>query len=402
VLKSRGYHTAAIHSAFPVSAYFGLDRGYDVFESFDAAMEVAPNGAHGWDVRHLQRRSDQTTDLAIAELKRAREPFFLWVHYWDPHDAVRVPPPEFLPADVPRGEHGEPLPSRQLYAAEVHYMDHELGRLVHALRESGEYERTLFVIVADHGEGLGDHGWENHRILYQEQVRVPLIVRVPSSGPSSAAHADAKPGDGPSDAKTTPEVHALVRTIDIFPTVLDYLRVSDAPRVRGKSLRALIEGRAEPPRSAYADQINGYDKNAGMVQRRPLDDFLYCAIADGWKLVYRPAHPAASELYDLARDPREATDRFASEPERVHALMRDLADFKGWVTSPFPATSADPHARSAQRALAGLGYGGSADSASDAGATWTWTCPLHDTLDQPSYGTCPQCGAPLVPVRRAH
>jgi arylsulfatase A-like enzyme len=377
VLKERGYRTAAIHSAFPVSAYFGFERGFDLFESFDSSMKVGPKGAT-WDLPKLQRRSDQTTDLALDFLGRSKEPFFLWLHYWDPHDAARVPPPEFLPADVPRNELGQPLPGRALYAAEMHYMDHEFGRLVQALKQSSEYERTIIVIVADHGEGLGDHGWEYHRILYQEQIHVPLIVRVPG-------------------VKQAASSAALVRSIDILPTVLDYLGVAGPKAVDGESLRNLLEGRPDHERTAYADQLNALDANAGgLVKSRPLDDFLFCAMDARWKLVYRPAHPRASELYNIRDDPHETQNQFTRHPEEAVRLERELGMFGGWVTKPFPPLG-DAQARAqAQQALNSLGYAGSA-AAHD--LDWSWSCPEHTDVVQEGPGKCSVCGGPLIPSR---
>ena len=205
-----------------------------------------------------------------------------------------MPPAEWLPADLPRTSSGAPLPGRALYEAEVRYLDSQIGRLFDGLEQLGRAERTLVVVVADHGEGLGDHGWQHHRVLYQEQIRVPLIVRVP--GRTQA-----------------PGVGALVRTTDIYPTVLDYLGIATPGAVDGSSLRNLIEGRADAPRSAFADQINGYDLDARMLEHRPQDDFVYAVVDSGWKLVYRPNHPEQSELFELGRDPGELANRYAGE-----------------------------------------------------------------------------------------
>src|SRR5258706_3993209 len=173
VLHEHGYRTGAVHSAFPVSSTFGFRNGFDVFESVEG--ELRGEGPHRtWDVAKFQRRSDDTTRIALDFVKAAKEPFFLWVHYWDPHDGVRVPPKELLPKNLWRkGVDGETEESRELYAAEVSYVDAQFGRLVSALRERAELEHTIFVIVADHGEGLGDHGCGHHRIIYHEEIRAP-------------------------------------------------------------------------------------------------------------------------------------------------------------------------------------------------------------------------------------
>lgn len=374
VLHEHGWRTGAVHSAFPVSAHFGFRRGYDRFESFEPESDPA----QAVDlVGKYQRRSDATTDLALDFVRGSDTPFFLWVHYWDPHDAARVPPPEWLPADLPRTSEGAPLPTRELYAAEVRYLDAQIGRLLDGLAQLGRAERTLVVVVADHGEGLGDHGWSHHRILYQEQVRVPLVVRVPG-------------------AQQKPVVPELVRSIDIFPTLLDYLGLAAPRPVDGLSLRALIEGRPDAPRSAYCDQINGYDTNAAMLRHRPLDDFDYAVIDAGWKLVYRPNHPDASELFDLQGDPREQVNRWANAPEQRLRLLRLLAAHAAWVTQPFASGAAG--SSGTNRALDALGYvAGDEDSGPVA---WAWTCPEHAQELSLQRRNCPRCGGAPLLVRK--
>ncbi len=379
VLHDAGYATAAVHSAFPVSAWFGFERGFDRFESFDTSLEGA-GGERQVNVLAYQRRADETTSLVLDWLARRTQPYFLWVHYWDPHDAWKLPPAEYLPADLPRDAQGLPRESRALYAAEVRFVDHEIGRLLEDLRARGDLEHTLVVVVGDHGEGLGDHGWWHHRLLYQEQIRVPLLVAVPARAP-------------------TAPVAAQVRTIDIFPTVLELLGVRAPRPVSGRSLVPLLEGRAEAPRTAFADQINGYDRNASLVRERPLDDFLYAVLREGWKLVYRPAHPEASELFDLAHDPHELANRYGAEPDRVRTLLVELARQNPWVTAPFPEAAPAEGVRRARNVLQGLGYAGN-DQAAPPASAWRWICPLHPQQVSEQNRPCPQCSGPRVPAAR--
>ncbi|MBI5364981.1 MAG: sulfatase [Planctomycetes bacterium] len=377
VLKQAGWSTAAVHSAFPVSSHFGFQRGFDLFESLEGAMKSAPKG-DVWDVPSLQRRSDETSTRVLDALAHAEAPWFCWIHYWDPHDDALVPPDDALVSGLPRGPDGRPLAGRELYANELHYVDAQFGRVVADLKARGAWEKTIVMVVADHGEGLGDHGWEHHRILYQEQIRVPLLVRVPGLAPRT--------------------VKELVRTTDLFPTVLDYLGLAAPKRVSGRTLRPLLEGRPDAARTAYADQINGYDRNAGLVRNRPRDAFLYGVIQDGWKLVWRPEFPDASELYDLSTDPREEHDRLREAPERVRALGTALAQRNGWVVAPFPVLAhADPGANDG---LGTLGY--VASEGSDLGESdWGWTCPVHRGPAEPERRACSVCGAPPLLARRA-
>jgi arylsulfatase A-like enzyme len=369
VLAERGYHTFAVHSAFPVSRFFGLERGFEVFE--DLETELSGEDAH-WDVASFQRRSDETTDL-VAKLELSA-PFFLWVHYWDPHDLAKLPP-GLQPRDA-RNRDG-PKGVQPFYAEEVTYMDSQIGRLLDALRARGLYDDTLFVVVADHGQGLMDHGWHAHRLLYQEQIHVPLIVRVPGVRP-------------------VPAVPALVRTVDIYPTVLDYLGIPLPRPVSGRSLRPLIEGASDPPRTAFADQINGYDWNAGDVRKRPLDQFLYAALDQDWKLIYRPLAFDKSELYHLSADPHEEHDLFAERPEEARRLLELLAEAAPWVTGAFPPLAGVAQAEDVQRTLSELGYSGAAP----VDTQWAWTCPRHLEARREERVPCPTCGAPPLLIGR--
>jgi len=377
VLKGAGYATAAVHSAFPVSAYFGFHHGFDVFESFEGAVGRSQAGTMSWPLTELQRRSDDTTSIVVEELAALDDPFFLWVHYWDPHDPVLVPPADRMQG-VPRGPQGELIASRELYGAEVSYLDEQIGRLFDALRASGEWERTLVVVVADHGEGLGDHGWAFHRILYQEQIRVPLLVRLPG-------------------VATAPSVAGTVSTIDIAPTVLDYLGVEPPRALSGRTLRPLLEGRPDPPRSAFADQVNGYDLNAAMLKSRPLDGFLYAVVDGGWKLVWRPLHPEASELYHLDADPGELDNRLADSPDQVLRLQKLLARHGAWVTSPcHDASKAGVDQAEARAILEKLGYAGGDEAVE---ARWGFACPGEPgrVVTDPVELDCPD-GVLLVPA----
>ena len=128
------------------------------------------------------------------------------------------------------------------------------------MRERELFDNTMVCVTSDHGEGLNDglalHGWFSHRILYQEQIHVPLLVSGPGIEPGRSSR-------------------AMVRTADIPATLYDYLNVPPPGRSCGVSLRPLIEGSPDAPRIAYADQINGFDYNARMVERRPQAKFLF-------------------------------------------------------------------------------------------------------------------------------
>lgn len=335
ILKDHGWTNGAFLSAFTVSEYYGFDHGFDRFDNgidtpVDEVLQPDGDGRYRWQVQKNQQRSDVTTDRAIEWLTGAREPFFLWVHYWDPHDAAIKPPNGVLNKFGYHGSVGDDR-MRALYDAEVQFVDSQFGRLVAELKAGGLYENTILVVTSDHGEGLGDHDWWGHRILYQEQIRVPLIFRLPA-GPTGLS------------------VSSLARTIDIVPTVLDWLDLEPQGRMEGRSLHPLLDGKPDEPRIAYADQLNLFDTNAGLLERRPQADLLHSATDGRWKLIHRPRHPGWSELYDLEADPGETTNLYESEPAEAKRLMKFLEDSGGFVARPF-GESADAQARERLKAL---------------------------------------------------
>lgn len=375
VFKGEGYRTAAVHSAFPVSANFGFAKDFDVFESFGGAMSHGPKGA-SWNTLKDQRRSDHTTDIALDFLDDVDDPFFLWMHYWDPHDPWLKPGDEYL-EDVPRGPDGEVLPGVELYAAEVHYLDAQFGRLIQGLKDRGLYESTIIVVTADHGEGLADgierHDWWAHRMVYQEQIHVPLFLRAPGL-----------PG-----GRVVPDT---VRTVDIAPSILDYAGIEASEDMDGRSLRNLIAEQPDEPRVAYADQINGYDENAKMVERKPEAAFLYMVLDGNWKLTYRPHMPGASELFNLADDPEELNNLFDPSSEVVIRLLGDLSLRDPWVLAPFPSDGGPTLTASAS--LESLGYAPGTVSEVE----WEWACPKHPRYRAGKRERHEECGSILIPV----
>ncbi|MCH7813779.1 MAG: sulfatase [Planctomycetes bacterium] len=341
VLGHRGWATGAVLSSFTVSEFFGLDRGFDHFDNglghaSDDVLRQRADGAWMWQQRPNQRRSDETTDRAIAWLERTDRPFFLWVHYWDPHDLFLRPPDDFVARFKPSPSAGPNEREQALYDAEIAFLDAQFGRVIEALKRSGIYDNTVIVVVADHGQGLGDHGWRGHRIIYQEQIRVPLILRLPG-GPAGHVVSD------------------LVRTIDVYPTVLEALDVDGPGPVEGLGLDDLIHGRPDTPRFAYADAILAYDLNAAPIRKqRPDDDLLYCLMDRSWKLIYRPTRPERSELYDLSADPTELHNRYHDRPEQALRLQTALEKLDPFVAGPF----GQGYDREVLERLRSLGYVG--------------------------------------------
>jgi len=313
-LQEHGWSTAAFVSAYTASQRYGLDRGIETFDSgLDQTLDELDltrqqQHEHSWhDGRqtNTQRRGDATTDAALAWLEHAAEPFMLWVHYFDPHDSSLVPPKEFLdPYEIAPGEGAKARIA--IYDPEIRYMDLQIGRLLERLRDRGQLESTIVVVMADHGQGLLQHDWMRHRLIYQEGVRIPLILRIPGEIRGTV-------------------VESLVRNVDVFPTVLDYLDIEAPDGLDGSSLRTLIQGDTESePRIGYAEALNTLDTHSpGSLPRRQ-KDLLFSIVEKDWKLIYHQEHPKNSELYHLATDPEELHNVIEQHPEEAKRLMARL------------------------------------------------------------------------------
>ena len=316
ILRDRGWRTGAFISAYPASEGFGLHWGFDVFDSgLDESVTQREHrtkisqGSRWSRARQgkAQRRADATTDAALQWLESSDQAFFLWLHYFDPHDQALVPPEEIT--ERFEVEKGEPGSRRRIYDAEIYFMDSQMGRIFDWLEASGRYDNTFIVVVADHGQGLGDHGWFEHRLIYQEQIRTPLVLRLPVRAGGL-------------------NVSAVVRTVDIAPTVIDLLGIESEIAFEGSTLLPLIDGEAEQPRVAYSEALNSID--SWTPERLPdiQKDLLFSVIDGGWKLIFHREHPDNSELYHLEEDPAELVNVIERYPAEAKRLMAWLARSK--------------------------------------------------------------------------
>ena len=297
-MRAQGLRTAAFVASSVLAADRGLDQGFQTY----SLGSTGP--CHGSRAR---RSADAVTDEALAWLAGDSTPFFAWVHFYDTHRPYRSP-------GNYRGGYLDP------YLAAIAFEDEQIGRIVAYLRAAHALDDTLIVIVGDHGEGFGDHGEESHGIfLYQETLRVPLILRGAGIAPARIANP--------------------VRLVDVMPTVLALfatpLRPSD-----GGSLVPLLHGQAEQDaREIYAESL--YPERFGWARLRSLR-------ADRYKVIDAPR----PELYDLATDPGEQRNLVATKPLLAAAMLnrlRGLGDGEQGAGSP-PI----PDERAAQ--LASLGY----------------------------------------------
>ena len=276
-LKENGCVTSAFVASFNTDSRFGLGQGFDVYDDRFEDDELLKTFKS-------EKTADKVADAFIGWLDaRPRERFFSWVHFFDPH-APYEPPPPYRDKFV-----GDP------YDGEVAFMDHELGRVIDALRAKGILDRTLVVLAGDHGESLGEHGESDHGIfIYDATMKVPLVLFAPGHLPRGLV------------------LDARVRLIDIMPTVLDGLKMPVNPEVQGASLLPLIEGKRKESLTCYLESFYptetfGWSELVGII--------------DGDRKFIRAPR---SELYDLTRDPKEEKDLAAREARTATLLNRSL------------------------------------------------------------------------------
>lgn len=307
LLHDAGYRTGAVVGGFPLDARFGLGQGFDDYldEMKSSApmrgLRVGADGRRLWaghSVGNFESTAVQVADQAVHWLEQLRErPFFLMVHFFDPHHEYRPPEPFAHRFSHP-------------YAGEVALVDRELGRLLGTLDTLGLAEDTLVVFTADHGECLGEWGRHNHQQYVTEAtVHVPLVLRLPGVLPAGL------------------RVRGLARTVDLLPTLLDLLGLPLPPWVQGRSLRgAIAAGETDVPFTYFETQWGRLEGSSGVTRQ---------GVSDGrWKLVRaeapaRPGHPArvSLELFDLSRDPEETRDVAARYPEQLRRLSAELEGF---------------------------------------------------------------------------
>lgn len=288
----RRRHPAPVRDASPTLAQRLRRAGYDTHAVIDYLYFLRPGGiTRGFaaidDAAYQERNRDNrgvTSDVLAARLTRflagadAARPFFLWSHFMDPH-APYLPSPSTPP----------PADARARQLGELRRVDDALDGVFGLLAARGILDRAVVVFAADHGEEFGEHGGRFHgTTVFDEQTRVPLLVRVPG--------------------RQGRVVDGLASLVDVAPTVLEAVLGEPAPELDGRSLVPALLGEPMPERPVFL-RSTFHEEVEGVVE-------------DGHKLVVAPARGLAA-LFDLRRDPGETRD-IADEAPAVAARLRCL------------------------------------------------------------------------------
>jgi len=317
ILGAESFTTSACIGSFVLDAQFNLDQGFDIYDDrieqgwARDELERRAHNAFGFS----ERKANMVTRAALDQLDRlTADPFFMWVHYFDPHE----------PLDPPEPHHSR---FADPYEGEIAFVDEQVGVLLDTLRKIGRYDNTIIVVVADHGEGRMDHGEPTHSLLiFDSTMHVPLIIKAPGS-----------PGGI--------RVDDLASTVDIVPTVLDLLDLPIPGEVQGHSLVPSFSGPSIPQdRGVYMESLMA-KLSCGWGELRGL------RTADE-KLIHGPV----PRYYRVGDDPGEIYDLALQQPAAIERLEARLSDaMQGWARSDADRSISMVDAETAAR-LAAMGY----------------------------------------------
>jgi arylsulfatase A-like enzyme/Tfp pilus assembly protein PilF len=353
-LDDAGYRTAAFVSTVILDRRYGLAQGFELYDD-----EIRSGTGRPEARLTSERPADATSDRALAWLDGLAEdePFFLWVHFYDPH--------------IP---YAPPLPWAERYAGrpydgEIAFMDAQIARLLQHPRAAPD--TTIVAAVGDHGESLGEHGERTHGLLvYDATLRVPFILRLPG---------------GPAGLR----IRSPVSQVDLTPTLLEALSLvpDDGPAdLDGRSLLSLLGDEGSlPTRLLFAESDVPFFAYGWSRLRSVRDGTL--------KLIDAPT----VELYDLEQDPDELRNLASQRRDDVRRLE---AAVEGWIGDDSAAGSTlavDAETASMLRAL-GYTAGATARPAEEGHGNPVELMPVHDELQ--AVGSLLVNGRPQEAVRR--
>jgi arylsulfatase A-like enzyme len=326
ILQERGFYTAAVDN---IGRW--IERGFEQYETYPRWNH---DGSRPW------RNGEQVTERGLKLIGRCeeRQPFFLFLHYWDPHTPYLPPAPfdrMFYTGDEkdPANHSMDPVWRSPWFAryfeewlsgvtdiefvlaqydASVAYSDACVGRLLQGLQRRGLLEDTLLIVCSDHGEGLDDHGvWFDHHGLYEATVRVPLLLWSPGRVPQGGC------------------ISGQVSLLDVAPTILELVGLPEIPRqerMEGRTLLPLLAGETNSTWDAiYCTECTWMRKRAWRTPQ--------------WKLIHALEEDIYGnpdvELYELTTDPQERRNLAASRPEVVRQLRGEM---DRWVRERLAAT----------------------------------------------------------------
>ena len=311
LLRGNGYATGAAVSSVVLARSTGIAAGFDFYD--DTMESVAPGEAIG----EIQRSGFETEALAEKWLAgKSERPFFFFLHLYEPHTP-------YEPAEPFRERYRE-----RPYDGEIATSDAIVGKFVSFLKQNGAYDRSVIVLLSDHGEGLGQHGEDEHGVLlYREELHVPLFVKLPGN------------------RRRGETVGRPVGLVDVFPTVAQLVGLAPKTRLSGETMLA-----AGAPAEGEIYSETYY----------PRFHYGWSELASLSTGTAQYIHAPKDEFYDYRADPQEARDLAPSLPAGFRALRNALLGMDRPAQQP---GTTDPERL---KKLAALGYIGMSAAPADA------------------------------------
>jgi arylsulfatase A-like enzyme len=300
ILQRHGYTTIGVIGGVWLKKRFGLDKGFDIYED---------------DVRDLTGLTAETINNIVLKHidQNTKEPFFLFINYFDPHYPYTAPEPfdtrfekrplsdiESTEADINKDRKKMPRKDREIfegkYDGEIAYMDFYLGKFFEYLKEIHAYDESWIIVTADHGESFGEHDYIGHgAALYDNLIHVPLIIKYPKSW------------------TIRNDLEERIQLMDIMPTILSKLNIPVPETCQGQPL-GQVKHRiiSEVNRNMSDIKKNGdrFNRDQKAIYQGP------------YKLIW--SSNGEDELYDIVEDPRENKNLAGEDPSRVSELTREL------------------------------------------------------------------------------
>lgn len=339
LLAARGYQCGAFIGAFVLDGRWGLKQG---FQHYDDQFDLKKY--KHLDLGAVQRPGNQVMDAALNWLeKQKNNPFFAWIHLYDPHTPYEPPEPYYSEYSL-RGLAG-------LYDGEIAFTDEQVGRCVTWLKANGLDKNTVLVIIGDHGEGLGSHGEGTHGyFIYDYAVHVPFIVVMPFEELRGI------------------RISSQASAVDVFPTLLELAKIEFPAKAQGRSLL--------PVMFRPEEKEEGYAYSESMAPN----------LQYGWSPLhslrttrYKYIDAPKAELYNLTQDPDEQTNLFQQYPDISRKMKGELDRLMAETSQEAPTPQAANLDKETLERLSALGYIGAPVAAkkSSGGAG-----PLADPKDK--------------------
>jgi len=345
---AKGYETGAFVGAFVLDGRWGLNQG---FKHYDDQFDLKK--FKKLDLGLVQRPGNQVVDAALGWLDTQKgKPFFAWIHLYDPHSPY-APPEPFKSEYGARGITG-------LYDGEIAFMDEQIGRCLSWLDQSNLRKHTIVAVMGDHGEGLGDHGEMTHGyFIYDYAVHVPFILSVPEKSAEGII------------------IPSQVRTIDLYPTLLQAANISIPKQTQGSSLWPLIQKRGKGGERLFA-----YSESMA-----PSIQYGWSPLLSLRTTKYQFIDAPRKELYDLEEDPGETIDVHQKQAKIAEEYEKTLKNVVAETSKGAPeAKSANLDSETVER-LAALGYIGAPVKTKPAGNSTVLVDPkdrlaIHESINK--------------------